>query len=247
VVDDTTGDALPRTGPGSLVALAPMAEANLPVLDSPDEAPKTTQHSSLPERRSQPKGRSFTKLLLDVTLIAVGVFLGLAGEQWRENAEHRDNARVALERFRKEISTNRSEVARVMDYHASTRERLKTYLRSSPEQRKAISVKIEGVKVVRFERTAWDLALSTGSLGYIDRDLAFSLSSVYNVQDMHAGLSQGFTQAMYIRPPAEDLDGFLAAMAVYFDDIVDIEPKLLGKYDKVLHDLERTLGSASPR
>jgi uncharacterized protein YjeT (DUF2065 family) len=63
------------------------------------------------------RGRSLLKIALEVLLIATGVFLGLAGEQWREHARHRDMAAEALRRFRAEVAVNRKAVADVKDYH----------------------------------------------------------------------------------------------------------------------------------
>jgi hypothetical protein len=187
-------------------------------------------------------GHALSKVLLEVVLIAAGVFVGLAGEQWRENAEHRENARVALQRLRTEIATNRTTVARVKDYHARTRASLKAYPGSDTKARQAVSVKVEGVQVVFFEHTAWDLALATGALAHIDSDLAFDLSRIYNTQQASTGLTHSLTHAMYVRPPTENLDGWLAALAVYYDDIVRMEPELLKLYDDILPKLDRTLG-----
>ena len=50
--------------------------------------------------------KSFLKLGLEVVLISVGVFLGLLGEQWRENAEHKALADDALRRFRTEFQAS---------------------------------------------------------------------------------------------------------------------------------------------
>ena len=52
-----------------------------------------------------------------MVLISADVFLGLAGEQWRENARHRELAEDALGRFRSELRANRKAVADVKDYH----------------------------------------------------------------------------------------------------------------------------------
>jgi hypothetical protein len=62
------------------------------------------------------------KLLLEVALISVGVFLGLLGEQWRENAHQHDLAKDSLRRFHAEIVENRDAVAKVVDYHAIVQE-----------------------------------------------------------------------------------------------------------------------------
>jgi hypothetical protein len=55
----------------------------------------------------QPRGpiaaTPWLKILLEVVLITAGVFLGLAGESWRESREHRELAEQSLRRFREEF------------------------------------------------------------------------------------------------------------------------------------------------
>jgi hypothetical protein len=54
-------------------------------------------------RRSRLRARSVAGMLLQVVLIALGVFLGLAGEEWREDRENRSLAAETLRRFRVEL------------------------------------------------------------------------------------------------------------------------------------------------
>ena len=50
----------------------------------------------VPKLEAHGSGHSIFKILLEVVLISAGVFLGLAGEQWRENARHRELAERTL-------------------------------------------------------------------------------------------------------------------------------------------------------
>jgi hypothetical protein len=97
---------------------------------------------------------------------------------------------------------------------------------------------------VFFEHSAWDLALVTQSLAYVDPQLAFALSRIYTAQQEYADLSHGIMQAMYLRPPTENLDAFLAAVVIYYGDVVVIEPRLPGMYDEVLPQIDRALGES---
>jgi hypothetical protein len=47
---------------------------------------------------------------------------------------------------------------------------------------------------------------------------------------------------MYLRPPSENLEAFLRALAIYYDDVVLIEPELLKRYDELLPRINRALG-----
>ena len=72
--------------------------------------------------------KALLKVGLEVLLISSGVFLGLMGEQWRENVRHRELAETSLRRFRTEIQTNRKAVADVKDYHVITKKSVDAYL-----------------------------------------------------------------------------------------------------------------------
>ena len=93
--------------------------------------------------------------------ISIGVFLGLAGEQWRENTRHRELAELALRQFRSEIVANRKVVADVKDYHVTTKNALDAYLKADAKMRKSMNVELSGIRPAFFERTAWDGALAT--------------------------------------------------------------------------------------
>src|SRR4051812_30798873 len=126
-----------------------MTEVHLPRLDDDEadatNAPVKSTTTPTPEAKvaSPPvishrkTGLSGFRLMLEVALIAMGVFLGLAGEQWRENARQRENAMGALRRLRSEVTTNRDAVGRVKDYHATTRRSLRAYLQQDAKTRTA--------------------------------------------------------------------------------------------------------------
>jgi len=114
-------------------------------------------------------GKSILKLVLEVALIGVGVFLGLMGEQWRETRRHHELAEEALRRFRTEITANRKAVASVKDYHADRLKELSAYFKAKPADRSKVDIRItKGLNPAFVERSAWDLAIATQSLGYVD-------------------------------------------------------------------------------
>jgi hypothetical protein len=184
-------------------------------------------------------GKSLVKIALEVLLIAVGVFLGLAGEQWREHAHQRELARESLRRFQTEIAANRTSVAAVKDYHVTTQRSLAAHFNGKVQP--APEVEIRGLQPAFFEHTAWDLAIATQSLAYIDAELAFSLSRIYSVQQEYDTLSRGILQAMYVVEPREHLESFLSAVSVYYGDVVLLEPKLLAMYDEIAPRLDRAI------
>ena len=194
--------------------------------------------------RLEDRSKSLLKIGLEVLLIGTGVFLGLMGEQWREHAQHRELAEASLRRFRSEIQTNRRQVADVEHYHVTTKKSLDAYFAADAKRRPAVDVQINGLRPAYFEHTAWDLALVTQSLAHIDPQLAFALSRIYTAQQTYAELSRGITQAMYLLNPTDNLTSFLGAVAVYYGDLVILEPKLLSMYDEILPQIDRALGES---
>src|SRR5687768_219037 len=121
--------------------------------------------ADLPAPVSYRRRWSAGRPVLEVFLIALGVFLGLAGEQWRGNAERRERAAETLRRIRAETAANRDEVKRVVDYHADARQRLKDFFAAPAAKRAEQSFGLkEGIMPVQFEQTAWELAQSTQAL-----------------------------------------------------------------------------------
>jgi len=188
---------------------------------------------------SSPQRALVWKALLEVVLISAGVFLGLAAEQWRSDRQHRDQAHQALQRFKTEIEANRAAVMKNQDYRARIRKDITAYL--DPKLRPTVNLQMEGIKPVNFEHTAWDLALVTQSLADIDSTLAFELARVYGQQQIYTNLTGGLMQAMYLRPPSENLTVFLHSVKIYLDDIVEFDPGLVKMYDEVVPLIDRAL------
>ena len=189
---------------------------------------------------SSPQRALVWKGLLEVIFIGFGVFLGMAADQWRTDRQHRDQARDALQRFKVEIEHNKAAVEEVEDYHVRAREGIAAYL--DPKTRAAANVNMpRGWQPARLEHTAWDLALATQALADIEGAPAFELAQIYGLQQQYLDLTEGMTQAMYLRPPSENLTGFLHSVKVYYDDIVRIEPALLDSYGRILPLIDRAL------
>jgi hypothetical protein len=177
------------------------------------------------------------KVVLEVILISLGVFLALMAEQWRERARDRELAQASLRGFRSEILRNRKAVEGVKDYHARLLKDLTAYFTADPKKRTAEQIQIKGLQPVFFEQTAWDLALATQALAHIDSDLALGLSRVYGLQRTSLDMTRGIMQAIYLRPLQENFEGLLW----YYGDIVQWEPQLLQMYDELVPQIDRAL------
>jgi len=197
--------------------------------------PKLGEHTS---------GKSIVHIALEVLLISTGVFLGLMGEQWRERAHQRELAEQALRLFRAEIVENRKAVEAVKDYHVTLQKQLQTEFDKPAAKRNGNNVEFHGIRPANFDHAAWDLALGTQSLAYIDSDLGLSLSNIYNLQGRIAEMTRGVMESMYVTPPIDDRNTttFMGAVLVYYGDMTIFEPRLLMLYDDALQKIDKAAG-----
>ena len=190
--------------------------------------------------------RSFFNLLFEVVLIAVGVFLALWANNWHEDREHRAQAKAALRNFVGEMEANRQATQRNRTYHETFARELREFLASKEpanEDRLNKSVHFEGMRPVIFEHTAWDLALATQALSYLDPDLAFDISKVYTQQNAFQKLEDSFLAAAFTPASlsSDNVKGMATAMELYLIDVNQQEPAILQLYDKVIPEINSTL------
>jgi len=190
--------------------------------------------------------RSFFNLLFEVVLIAVGVFLALWANNWHVDREHRAQAKAALRNFVGEMEANRQATQRNRTYHETFARELREFLASKEpanEDRLNKSVHFEGMRPVIFEHTAWDLALATQALSYLDPDLAFDISKVYTQQNAFQKLEDSFLAAAFTPASlsSDNVKGMATAMELYLIDVNQQEPAILQLYDKVIPEINSAL------
>ena len=61
--------------------------------------------------------KTILKLLTEVGLVSLGVFLALIAGQWRDASEHRATANATLRYFREDLLANQQAVAKERPYH----------------------------------------------------------------------------------------------------------------------------------
>jgi Tfp pilus assembly protein PilE len=195
---------------------------------------------------SNEHGRTFLNLLIEVVLVAVGVFLALWANNWHEDREHRAQAQSALRNFAAEMDANRQATQRNRAYHETFARELREFLASkepASEDRLNKSVHFEGMRPVIFEHTAWDLALATQVLSYLDPDLAFDISKVYTQQNAFQKLEDSFLAAAFTPASlsSENVKGMATAMELYLIDVNQQEPAMLQLYEKVIPEVNTAL------
>ena len=195
--------------------------------------------------------KSIPALLLEVTMIVVGVFLGLTAENWREHRHERELARTSLENFRAELRANRAEVANRLAYHTRVADSIGPVLQEVMVRHTPLTLGqlvrrtgFDGTKPAEFASTAWDLALATQALSYLDQRLAFDLSAVYKRQRGLETFSDQYLQSLLNTNvfAQRDVSPSVLAMDNYFRESRREESRLLAAYDSLLPRVEKAAG-----
>ncbi len=133
------------------------------------------------------------KLLIEVSLIILGVLLGLFFNEMRLQQKNHDRAQVALLQINSELHYNRDQVADIANHHTAVRDSLSVLisrmdnLESPISLQKIISVVPGGFGFVRLQQHAWSLAVELGTLENMDYRTATELSRVYDLQELYLG------------------------------------------------------------
>ncbi|HVX39444.1 MAG TPA: hypothetical protein VHB25_07710 [Gemmatimonadaceae bacterium] len=196
--------------------------------------------------------RHISGLLLELTMIFVGVFLGAMAEQWREARQHHELALASLRNFRQEVAANRDKLLGVRDYHITLAANVNDIANqpTNPTFKEFFrKTRYQGMEPVIFDHTAWDLAIATQSLTDIDPALAYAISRVYTFQNYFQRYEDGFMQNILSPASFSDLGnarGVVITMSAYLDDVTGEEASLRTAYDKLLPKLDSALGGPPP-
>ena len=193
--------------------------------------------------------KTFGSLIIEMILIALGVFLALWANNWHEDREHRAQAKAALRNFLGEMEANRDATQSKRLYHETLETELTQYLtnKDAPGSKERFDKEVHftGLLPVTYEHTAWDLALATQALSYLKPQLAFVISKVYTGQNAFQALENSFLASTFPQAStsAEDsMRGLAPAMMIYLIDANKHERDMISLYEKVIPEVKSALG-----
>ena len=227
-----------------------MPEVHLPHLDEEEEEP-APQPAFTPAAARPHRPHSWLKLVLEVGLITAGVFLGLAGESWRETREHRELAEQTLRRFRAEVDSNRRAVERVHQMHTDQEKAMEAYfvangpalMATMLDPRKPLPQPVPNTVLdsAVFDYSTWDVAVATESLAYIDPGVVAMISAAQRMQQM---IEEDHKMIQQVTYSFQNQVHYLRGVAGYFGDTSLHEKLLLGRYNELLPRLDKAIEDA---
>ena len=183
-------------------------------------------------------------MLVESVLVVGSILLALALDEWNENREFQDLAGRSLFNFEREIQQNRLRLEDVTLFHVGLRDVLAN-MDASGEPVPATTIRniMEGFQPAILVSTAWETAVATGALGYMDYDVVSRLSLTYNLQERLVTLNQsGLSDLLVGGLRSGETELLVYTANRYMRELTNAEQRLQGVYDLVLSLVGETIG-----
>jgi hypothetical protein len=177
--------------------------------------------------------------------IVVSIGLAFAVDEYRERRANRDLASRALASIGSELEHNLAQIEPFVDVHRRWADAL-AGANTSHGGQSAIDIYIavrprlpEGARAnfpTQVRRVAWDAALSTGALRFIDYDLVAAVSEIYAMQDYYGDTARQLGSAVYAEPAMDPGTSAIAVrqLTVTMREVVFAEELLIDLYRRQL-------------
>ena len=187
-----------------------------------------------------------SRVLVESVLVVGSILLALALDEWNEDQDYLDLATLSLLNFEREIQQNRLRLEDVTPFHVGLRDVLAN-MDAGGEDVPATTIRniLEGFQPALLVSTAWETAVATGALGYMDYDVVSGLSLTYNLQERLVTLNRSGMNDLLVggfRSGEPDLLVYTANR--YMRELTEAEQGLQGVYDLVLGLIAETIGES---
>ena len=113
-----------------------------------------------------------SRVLVESVLVVGSILLALALDEWNEGQDYQDLATLSLINFEREIQQNRLRLEDVTPFHVGLRDVLANMdIGGAAVPATTIRNILEGFQPALLVSTAWETAVATGALGYMDYDV----------------------------------------------------------------------------
>jgi hypothetical protein len=188
-----------------------------------------------------------SRVLVESVLVVGSILLALALDEWNQDRDYQDLATLSLANFEREIQQNRLRLEDVTLFHAGLRDVLAN-MDASGDAIPATTVRnmMEGFQPAILVSTAWETAVATGALGYMDYDVVSGLSLTYNMQERLVTLNRsGLNDILMGGFRSGETELLVYTANRYMRELTEAEQELQGVYDLVLGLIAETIGERS--
>lgn len=186
------------------------------------------------------------RMLFEVVLILLGVFLGLFVNEKRIEQREKARAEESLTLIRAEMEFNKGQIDAIAPHHAVVRDSLHALLTRMDGSEKPVSLGVlwtaipGGFGVPELQRHAWDLATRLGTLEHLDYRTLLRLSLTYELQEFYTRKYDRLADNLYLASNADpsSRNGLVLALSLLAGDVVIHEEDLAEAYGKAIEHLD---------
>jgi hypothetical protein len=182
-------------------------------------------------------------VLVESVLVVGSILIALAVDAWSEDREYEELANRSLANFEREISQNRLRLEDVTLFHGGLRDVLANMNAGGGDvPPTTIRNVMEGFQPAILVNTAWETAVATGALGYMDYDVVAGLSLTYGLQERLVALNRsGLDNLLAGGFRSGDSEFLVYSANRYMRELTEAEQRLQGVYDLVLGLIAETI------
>jgi hypothetical protein len=171
--------------------------------------------------------------LMQAGFVVLGVVLALLGNEWRNNAQDAERARIAAASIIEELRVNREAASASLEYHRDVLEKMSARTAASPPL--GVRDFPKGfVFAARLNRTAWDAASDIGALSHLPYERVLDLSRMYSLQQRYEEQARSVGQLFYgevLQNGVESIPQNAANLASIIAMFIHRETELVALYD----------------
>lgn len=182
---------------------------------------------------------SIVTLSIQILSIIFSILLALSLNEWKEGRNNKQLALTSLKNFKTELLNNKKAVeAAIRDQNAFLISLRKQTLTITPGKNAAIE--LPEINMPDVLATAWETALVTRAMVYIDYDLTATLSELYLQQKWLSSLEDKVFQTI-VSPYSLDrnnMENLARSLYVSLKNIMQVETRLLAMYEAAVQMIE---------
>ncbi len=178
------------------------------------------------------------KILLEMISVVFAVLFALAVDQWREEKAQADLAAEALEKVTLEVTTNRTNLAEMLPLQRTQIDKLRTGIEAGGSIRANFTAET-------LRNTAWQTAIMTEAVRFMEFETTSTLSDVYNLQNLVSkSIENGFLSLSSVdfHDDARREAAVKSLLGAYVQ-LVHLEEQLLEQYDVFLYGRQDRAGA----
>lgn len=171
-------------------------------------------------------------ILLEIFAIVVGVMLGFAVNEWRENRNNQKIVENAMESVASEFRYNHARMVESFEYYSAIVEQIDSLHQAGEPVQEMYGGQIDGWRGAMppmMRSSTYQMILTTGIFKDIPFETANALAFIYNLQSLIERLDDSAVQNFSVDTGFTSLPNIRHLFNLY----VEIIPSVIGSYQKI--------------